>query len=69
MTIETVDGVLRTRPGPATDPDLVLTGSPELMVGVLTGRLTVADARARGLEHEGSLRTLRRVRARARAAA
>src|SRR3989440_12400487 len=40
LTIETVDGVVRTRPGPASEPDLVLTGTPELLVGVLTGRLS-----------------------------
>jgi DNA-binding HxlR family transcriptional regulator len=65
LTIETVDGALRTRPGPAKEPDLVLTGSPELLVGVLTGSLSVADARAHGLQHEGALRTLRRVQQRA----
>jgi DNA-binding HxlR family transcriptional regulator len=64
LTIEAVDGALRTRPGAASDPDLVLSGSPELLVGVLTGRLSVGDARARGLRHSGALKTLRRVQAR-----
>jgi DNA-binding HxlR family transcriptional regulator len=65
LTIEAGDGVVRTRPGAASDPDLVLTGSPELLVGVLTGRLSVRDARARGLRHSGALKTLRRVQSRA----
>ena len=65
LTIETVDGVVRTRPGPASEPDLVLTGPPELLVGVLTGRLSLRDARTRGLEHSGTLNTLRRVQPRA----
>ena len=65
LTIETVDGVVRTRPGPASEPDLVLTGPPELLVGVLTGRLSLRDARTRGLEHSGTLNTLRRVQHRA----
>jgi hypothetical protein len=37
VTIETVDGAVRTRQGPATDPDLVLNGPPQLVVGVLSG--------------------------------
>jgi DNA-binding HxlR family transcriptional regulator len=61
MLIETVDGEVRTRPGSAEHPDAVLTGPPELVVGVLTGRLDLADARARGLEYEGDPKTLRRV--------
>ena len=64
LTIETVDGVVRTRPGAASDPDLVLTGSPEVLVGVLTGTLTLGDARARGLEHSGAVTTLRRLQPR-----
>ena len=64
LTIEAVDGVVRTRPGAASDPDLVLTASPELLVGVLTGRLTLRDARERGLQHSGAVTTLRRVQPR-----
>ncbi len=64
LTIEAVDGVVRTRPGAASDPDLVLTGSPEVLVGVLTGMLTLGDARARGLEHSGAVSTLRRLQPR-----
>jgi DNA-binding HxlR family transcriptional regulator len=64
LTIEAVDGVVRTRPGAASDPDLVLTGSPEVLVGVLTGTLTLGDARARGLEHSGAVTTLRRLQPR-----
>ena len=65
LTIEAVDGVVRTRPGAASDPDLVLTGSPEVLVGVLTGRLTLGAARADGLQHSGAVTTLRRVQPRA----
>jgi DNA-binding HxlR family transcriptional regulator len=61
LTIETVDGAVRTRPGPAEDPDVVLTGAPELIVGLLIGRLDVAEAGARGLQCEGDLEALRRV--------
>jgi DNA-binding HxlR family transcriptional regulator len=65
LTIEAIDGVVRTRPGAASDPDLVLTGSPEVLVGVLTGTLTLGDARGRGLQHSGAMTTLRRVQPRA----
>ena len=68
MTIETVDGALRSRPGPASDPDLVLSGAPELLVAVLSGTLSVSQARARGLKCWGDVATLGRVRARPPAA-
>jgi DNA-binding HxlR family transcriptional regulator len=67
-TIEAVGGDVRARPGPAEDPDLVLGGAPELVIGLLSGRLTLADARARGLESAGDTEALRRVRARQPAA-
>jgi DNA-binding HxlR family transcriptional regulator len=62
ITLETLDGSVRTRPGPATDPDLILTGTPQLVVGLLTGRLDLTAARARGLEYQGDTTTLRRLR-------
>jgi DNA-binding HxlR family transcriptional regulator len=68
VTIETVDGAVRTRQGAAADPDLVLNGPPHLLAGVLSGRLSVAEARARGLSCSGDAATLRRLQARPRAA-
>ena len=62
VTVETVDGSVRTRLGPAETPDLILTGPPQLVVGVLTGRLTLADAQAAGLDYDGDLAALRRMR-------
>ena len=61
-TVETVDGSVRTRPGPAETPDLTLTGPPQLIVGVLTGRQTLADAHAAGVEYDGDPAALHRVR-------
>ncbi len=61
MTIETVNGAVRTRPGAARTPDAVLTGAPPLVVGVLTGRLGLEEARAAGLQYAGDPETLRRV--------
>lgn len=65
MLIETVDGSVRARPGAAEEPDLVLSGEPQLVVGLLSGRLALADARAHGLECEGDADALRRLQARA----
>jgi DNA-binding HxlR family transcriptional regulator len=61
VTLDTVDGSVRTRLGPAETPDLILTGPPQLVAGVLTGRLTLVDAQAAGLEYDGDLAALRRV--------
>jgi DNA-binding HxlR family transcriptional regulator len=69
MVVETVDGEVRTRRGSADDPDLVLSGTPQLVVGVLTGRLAPARARELGLETEGDTRILRRLQREAPAAA
>jgi DNA-binding HxlR family transcriptional regulator len=63
--IETVEGDVRARPGSAEEPDLVLSGVPQVVLGLLSGRLDLADARARGLEYEGDAQALRRVQARA----
>jgi DNA-binding HxlR family transcriptional regulator len=65
MTIEAVDGELRTRPGSVEDPDLVLSGTPQLVLGVLTGMLDLAAATALGLECEGDPAALARVQAEA----
>jgi DNA-binding HxlR family transcriptional regulator len=62
ITLETIDGSVRTCPGPASDPDLILTGTPQLVVGLVTGRLDLATARARGLECQGDAGVLRRLR-------
>jgi DNA-binding HxlR family transcriptional regulator len=61
IVIETVDGAIRTRVGRSERPDAVLTGAPHLVLSVLTGKLTVAEATKHGLRYEGNLKTLRRV--------
>ena len=61
VVIEAADGAIHTRPGTAEDPDGVLTGPPRLVVGVLVGKLTLEDARARGLEYEGDPEALDRL--------
>ena len=62
VTIETIDGAVRTRPGPAETPDAILTGPPQLIAGVLTGSLTLAEAQAAGLEYDGDFAAVCRVR-------
>ena len=39
VTMESAGGEVRFRPGPAVAPDLVLTGRPDVIVGILSGRL------------------------------
>ena len=65
VTIETIDGAVRTRPGPAETPDAILTGPPQLIAGVLTGSLTLAEAQAAGLEYDGDFGALRRLQPKA----
>ena len=62
MVIETVDGAIQARRGSAQPPDAVLTGSPRLTIGVLSGRLDLEDARRQGLALEGNPAVLSRVR-------
>jgi len=59
--IEVSAGAVHTRPGPAEAPDLVLAGEPRLILGVLSGRLPLAQAVAGGLEITGDAAVLARV--------
>jgi len=56
-----VDGKVQVRPGTVENPDAVLTGAPELVLAVLTGKLDLAAAQERGLHYQGNPTTLRRV--------
>jgi hypothetical protein len=63
MLIETVgDGTVRVRPGTAEEPDAVVSGPPEVVVWLLVGRLTLAQARARGAHVRGRVGILERLR-------
>jgi DNA-binding HxlR family transcriptional regulator len=64
-TIETIDGELNVRPGAANDPELILSGHPQLIVGALTGKLPLPEAEARGLTYEGDPGVLERLQTRA----
>lgn len=61
LTIEIIGGRVCTRSGSAEHPDLVLTGEPQLIVGVLAGSLPLNQARAAGLKYQGDPAILRRV--------
>jgi len=64
MVVETVNGAVRARVGMCDRPDTVVSGRPEVVVAALTGKLTLADARRRGLRVKGSVKALERVRPR-----
>src|SRR5439155_23191002 len=61
VTVETAEGPVRTRPGPADDPDAILTGKPDVIMALLMGRMDLRRARAAGLRFEGDQTVLRRV--------
>jgi len=60
--IEASGGQLDVRLGPAQSPDLVLSGDPQTILGLLVGRLSPAEARRRGLRSHGDIGLLRRFR-------
>jgi DNA-binding HxlR family transcriptional regulator len=60
ITVEARDGKVHTQPGAAENPDLILTGPPQLLVGVLTGQLNLTTARAGGLQTRGNAKILSR---------
>lgn len=63
VTIEAQNGELRTRLGGARSPDLVLSGPPPLILGLLSTHLSLAEAHKRGLRLEGDPKVLTRLQA------
>ncbi len=61
VSVETIDGSVRARPGSVESPDAVITGSPRLVVALLYGELDLAKARAAGLQYKGDPKVLSRV--------
>ena len=59
--VEVSNGSIRTRVGAARDPDLALRGTPPVILGVLSGRLDLTDARNHGLEITGDYAVLERL--------
>jgi len=60
--IELGDGVVRTRVGRAADPDLLLEGPPRAILGLLTGMISIDQARVIGLTLAGRRDLLTRLR-------
>jgi DNA-binding HxlR family transcriptional regulator len=61
MTIRSTTGRVTVEPGRAASPDLVLTGPPDAVIGLLARRLDAAEAKALGLAITGDIRLLRRL--------
>lgn len=62
LIVETLDGAVRARLGTLENPDAVLLGPPDIIIGVLRGQLALAAAKKRGLRVEGSGAAIRRLR-------
>jgi DNA-binding HxlR family transcriptional regulator len=61
IVIETRDGTIHTRLGPADSADATLTGPPKPILGLLLGILQSADAKANGIDYEGDPTILDRI--------
>jgi DNA-binding HxlR family transcriptional regulator len=62
MLIEAREGSVSTRPGTSEHPDAVLSGPPQLVLGLISGALEHDDALGRGLGFEGAPDALARLR-------
>lgn len=61
IVIEARDGQVTARAGSVPSPDLRLSGSPELALGIMMRRLTRRDATKKGLKIAGDVRLLDRL--------
>jgi DNA-binding HxlR family transcriptional regulator len=59
--IEVADGSVRTRLGTTPAPDLVLSGTPRLILGLLSAHLTAQEAQDLGLQISGDTTILQRL--------
>jgi len=62
MTIESRDGRVSVHEGAAPAPDIVLTGRPDAVIGLVAHRLDAREAKERGVAITGDARLLRRLR-------
>ncbi len=63
IVIETRDGTVHTRLGPADSADATLTGPPKPILGLLLGLLGADDANANGVDYQGDPAILDRIAA------
>lgn len=61
IVIETRDGAIHTRLGPADSADATLTGPPKPILGLLLGLLQPADAKESGVDYQGDPTILDRI--------
>jgi DNA-binding HxlR family transcriptional regulator len=61
IVIETRDGTIHTRLGPADSSDATLAGPPRPILGLLLGLLQPADAKASGVDYQGAPAILDRI--------
>jgi DNA-binding HxlR family transcriptional regulator len=61
IVITTGDGAIRTRLGPADQPDAALAGPPMAILGLLLGLLALGDAKANGVDVQGDASILDRI--------
>jgi DNA-binding HxlR family transcriptional regulator len=55
-------GKVHARPGIASNPDATLTGPPQVVIGALSGRLTLDQGRRQGLRIEGDPAAFTRIK-------
>jgi DNA-binding HxlR family transcriptional regulator len=62
LTLKSTAGSVEVRTGPAPSPDVVVTGSPELIVGLMSGALDKEVAKSRGVSILGDFANVDRLR-------
>ena len=62
LTLTSVAGSVEVRTGPASSPDVVVTGSPELIVGLMSGALDKDVAMSQGVSILGDFADVERLR-------
>jgi DNA-binding HxlR family transcriptional regulator len=65
VVVETSGGAVHVRPGIAESADAVVTGDPDVVLGLLTGTLDLRSAKRQGVRVEGDARALERLRPKA----
>jgi DNA-binding HxlR family transcriptional regulator len=61
VAVEISGGSVTTRVGPATAPDLVIEGEPQLIMALLSGQRSAAELAGRGLRLSGDTSVLPRI--------
>jgi len=60
--VEAAEGTVRIRAGGTAHPDAVISGTPQLLLGLLAGKIDLAQARHAGVSYKGDPAVLGRVR-------